>query len=126
MEVCAVSGTGYRLNLEPRRALWQERCRHAPALQDNILSQKSIGAEGAHALAEAVRWASALEVFFVTQNSIDDDGARALAEALPRAPALKMLYLYTNRIGDGGARAGRGAVERGGTGGALSYSKLDA
>jgi Leucine-rich repeat (LRR) protein len=76
-----------------------------PKLEALILSDNSIGDEGARALAKALRGAPTLVTLYLDGNSIGDEGARALAKALHSAPTLETLYLDGNSIGDKGAHA---------------------
>ena len=64
------------------------------------LYRSSIGAEGARALAEALKTNGALTTLYLNSNSIGDEGARALAEALEANGALTALLLDGNSIGD--------------------------
>eukprot|EP00968_Pinguiococcus_pyrenoidosus_P017190 scaffold1695_cov132-Pinguiococcus_pyrenoidosus.AAC.1 len=81
------------------------------AYKDNetalVLSWKSIGVEGAKALAErglpSVPQLTQLNLY---NNAIGDDGAKALAErGLPSVPQLTLLNLGGNSIGAEGAKA---------------------
>ena len=65
------------------------------------LFNNRIGAEGARALAEALKTNKALTSLDLRRNSIGAEGARALAEALKTNSALTSLDLRWNSIGDG-------------------------
>eukprot|EP00951_Prasinocladus_malaysianus_P012813 scaffold95764_cov32-Prasinocladus_malaysianus.AAC.2 len=57
------------------------------------LRHNKIGAEGATALAGALRQCTNLQHLNLGGNKIGDEGAIALAEALPQCPALQHLNL---------------------------------
>jgi hypothetical protein len=75
------------------------------------LSQHSIGAEGATAIATALQGNSALTSLYLHGNNIGDGGATAIAAALQANTALTTLHLDSNMIGDAGATAIAAALQ---------------
>ncbi|KAL0242539.1 hypothetical protein GEMRC1_005102 [Eukaryota sp. GEM-RC1] len=69
------------------------------------LSGKSIGDEGATALAEVLKVNSSVTSVDLSYNSIGDEGARVLAEALKVNTSVTTVDMGYNSIGDEGARA---------------------
>ena len=74
-------------------------------LQTLKLSSKSIGSDGAVALAEGLKCCTNLQTLDLHTNSIGSDGAVALAEGLKCCTNLKRLRLDSNSSGSDGAVA---------------------
>jgi hypothetical protein len=70
-----------------------------------------IGAEGAKAVAEALKVNSTLQTIDLDYNGIGDEGAKAAAEAIKVNSTLQTIYLDYNGIGDGGAKAVAEAIK---------------
>jgi Ran GTPase-activating protein (RanGAP) involved in mRNA processing and transport len=66
-------------------------------------NNKYIGAEGAKAIAEALKVNAVVTTLFLTGNNIKDEGAKAIAEALKVNAVLTKLRLDWNNIGAEGA-----------------------
>ena len=64
-----------------------------------------VGDDGAKALAEALRANSALQALSLSNNAIRTAGAEALADALAVNRTLHTLHLENNFVGEDGARA---------------------
>ncbi len=69
------------------------------------LRSNKIGAEGAKALAEALKTNASLTTVNLEGNEVGDEGAKALAEALKTNASLTTVDLWGNKIGDEGAKA---------------------
>jgi hypothetical protein len=76
-----------------------------PAVTTLDLEDNNIGAEGAKAIAEALKVNMILTTLGLSANSIGDEGAKAIAEALKVNAVLTDLALWINGIGDEGAIA---------------------
>jgi len=74
-------------------------------LKEVNLNNKSIGDEGAKALANALRTNSTVTVLNLGDNSIGDEGAKALSNALLTNSTLTELDLSDSSIEDEGAKA---------------------
>jgi Ran GTPase-activating protein (RanGAP) involved in mRNA processing and transport len=79
--------------------------RHNSSVTRLDLSGLYIGAEGAKAVAEAIKLNSTLHTINLWYNSIGDEGAKAVAEALKVNSTLQTIDLVGNSIGDEGAKA---------------------
>ena len=75
------------------------------------LDGNRIGAEGAKAIAEALKVNAVLTSVDLQLNSIGDDGAKAIAEALKVNAVLTKLDLEYNSMGDAGKKALQDAVK---------------
>jgi Ran GTPase-activating protein (RanGAP) involved in mRNA processing and transport len=69
------------------------------------LDRNQIGAVGAQAIAEALKVNASLTELELDSNHIGDAGAQAIAEALKFNTSLTELYLLNNQIGADGAQA---------------------
>ncbi len=69
------------------------------------LQYNNIGAEGAIALAEALKYNTSVTSIKLSSNKIGDEGAIALAEALKSNTSVTSIALWKNNIGAEGARA---------------------
>ena len=70
-----------------------------------------IGAEGAKAIAEALKVNAVLNNLDLGGNRFGDHGAKAIAEALKVNPVLTKLDLKYNILGEAGKQAVRDAVK---------------
>merc|ERR1712167_461891 len=77
---------------------------HGKVEELNLTSNK-ISAEGAKALAQALKVNTVLQGLNLDSNTISDEGSKALAEALKVNTALQKLDLGDNKISDEGAKA---------------------
>jgi len=59
-----------------------------------------VGADGARAIADALRVNSTLQALGLSDNGVGADGARAIAGALRENSTLQKLYLSWNNVGD--------------------------
>jgi len=84
--------------LKPCSSAARLACRSQPSPTTTAFYD-SIGAEGAAALAEAVKSNSTLTTLSLAHNSFGAEGAAALAEALRSNFTLTTLYLGSNHIG---------------------------
>lgn len=75
------------------------------ALRELILSDNSIGDEGAEALAAVLDSHSKIKVLDLSHNTIGTRGAVHIASAVLRTKSLTSLSLKANEIGDPGAEA---------------------
>jgi Ran GTPase-activating protein (RanGAP) involved in mRNA processing and transport len=83
-----------------------------PSLTELNLTAKSIGDDGAKAIAEALKVNTVLTSLSLDDNSIGDDGAKAIAEGLKVNTVLTRLDLDNNSIGNDGAKAIAEALSR--------------
>jgi len=70
-----------------------------------VLSDNSIGDEGAKAMAQQLHHCPQLQHLDLSCNKIADEGAKNLAEQLHQCPQLTEMVLSNNSIGDEGGKA---------------------
>jgi Ran GTPase-activating protein (RanGAP) involved in mRNA processing and transport len=84
---------------------------NAHILEIYFNNNNNIGAEGAKALAGALKLNSALQTINLGCNRIGDEGANAIAEAIKVNSALQKIHLGRNSIGAEGAKAVAEAIK---------------
>ena len=75
------------------------------------LNVNKIGAEGAKAIAEALKVNAVVTTLFLGVNNIGVEGAKAIAEALKVNAVLTELDIRAKDMGDAGKKAVRDAVK---------------